>query len=110
MLVDGKIWSSGTQARLRTKFLRHDPRCTLFVFPSGGGYEYLGLETKVTILEGPDIPDLSIQLFQEMQPDAKPGTITWNGHERTYDEFRQAMRDEHRLIYQFEVERVYGLY
>ncbi len=33
-LVDGKLWSSGTQDRVRTARLRHDPRCTLFVFDS----------------------------------------------------------------------------
>ena len=31
-LVDGKLWSSGTQDRVRTRRLRQDPRCTLFVF------------------------------------------------------------------------------
>jgi hypothetical protein len=30
--VDGKIWSSGTRDRLRTRHLRRDPRSTLFVF------------------------------------------------------------------------------
>ena len=89
--------------------MRRDPRCTLFVFPTGGGYEYLGLETRVTILEGPDVPDLSIQLFHAMQPEGKPGTVMWSGQELTYDKFRQSMRDDHRLIYQFEVERTYGL-
>src|SRR3989304_4526638 len=37
-LVDGKIWSSGTQTRLRTKNLRRDPRSTLFVFGEGPGF------------------------------------------------------------------------
>ncbi len=109
-LVDGKLWSSGTQERRRTRFLRRDPRCTLFVFPTGGGYEYLGVDTKVTILEGDDVPELSIALFQAMQPDAKPGMLTWMGTEMSHDDFRQAMRDDHRLIYQFEVERSYGIY
>ena len=31
-LVDGKIWSSSTEGRLRTRNLRRDPRSTLFVF------------------------------------------------------------------------------
>lgn len=30
-MVDGKLWSSGTQGRARTRRLRRDPRCTLFV-------------------------------------------------------------------------------
>ncbi|MFA7296526.1 MAG: pyridoxamine 5'-phosphate oxidase family protein [Dehalococcoidia bacterium] len=111
-LVGDQLWSSGTQERLRTRFLRRDPRCTLFVFPSGEDEEpqYLTLETRVTLLEGDEVPDLSIQLFRAMQPGTPEGTVLWGGQPRTYDEFRQQMRDDHRLIYQFEVERTYGLF
>jgi len=111
-LVGGQLWSSGTEERLRTKFLRRDPRCTLFVFPSGegAGPQYLTLETRVTLIEGDEVPDLSIQLFRAMQPGTPEGTVLWGGQPRTYDEFRQQMRDDHRLIYQFEVERTYGLF
>ena len=48
-LVDGKLWSSGTQGRVRTRRLRQDPRCTLFVFDTG--YGWLALDTIVGILE-----------------------------------------------------------
>ena len=51
-LVDGKVWSSGTQTRLRTKHLRRDPRSTLFVFDAE--FRWLALESRVTILDGPD--------------------------------------------------------
>jgi hypothetical protein len=30
-LVDGRLWSSGRQDRVRTGRLRRDPRCTLYV-------------------------------------------------------------------------------
>jgi hypothetical protein len=30
-LVDGKVWSSGTADRVRTRHLRRDPRSTLIV-------------------------------------------------------------------------------
>jgi hypothetical protein len=69
-VVDGKVWSSGTQGRVRTRHLRRDPRSTLFVFESGGpqgSFRWLALESVVTILEGPDAPDLNIRLFQVMQ-------------------------------------------
>ena len=51
-LIDGQLWSSGTRDRLRTKRLRRDPRCTLFVFDPG--FAWLTLDTEVTLLEGPD--------------------------------------------------------
>jgi hypothetical protein len=111
-LVDGKIWSSGTQARARTKHLRRDPRSTLFVFEAGFGF--LTVESRVRILVGADAPQQNLRLFQVMQAGMTPapaaGTITWYGKTLTYDAFLQAMKDEQRLIYEFEPLRVYGLY
>jgi PPOX class probable F420-dependent enzyme len=112
-LVDGKLWSSGTQRRARTRHLRRDPRAALFVFEQQG-FGYLGIEARVTILEGDDVPELSISLLRTMQagmPGIKaPGNLMWNGAEVTPDQFRRAMIDEQRLIYQFEPVRTYGLY
>ena len=106
-LVDGKLWSSGTAQRVRTRRLRSDPRCTLFVFDSAMGF--LTLETTVTLLEGPDAPDLQVRLFREMQ--GRPtGPLTWYGGDLDEEAFRQAMVDDQRLIYEFEIHRAYGLH
>ena len=106
-LIDGKVWSSGTQDRTRTKRLRRDPRCTLYVHDSG--FSWLALEGTVTILEGPDAPDLNLRLFREMQ--SKPtGPLTWFGRELPEKEFLEAMVDERRLIYELAVSRTYGLH
>src|SRR5690348_11511737 len=65
-LVDGKLWSSGTKDRARTRWLRRDPRSTLFVYdPTGFGF--LNIESRVRILEGPDAPEQSLRLFRVMQ-------------------------------------------
>src|SRR5260370_154845 len=61
-LVDGRLWSSGVPGRARTKYLRRDPRSTLIVFEAG--YSYLTIESRVTILDGPDAPELNVRLFQ----------------------------------------------
>ncbi len=106
VLIDGKLWSSGTTARTRTRRLRRDPRCTLFVFDSG--YFSLSLETTVTILEGSDVPGQSVRMFREMQGTAE-GPLSWFGRDLTEEEFRQVMVDEGRLIYEFDVERSYGM-
>jgi PPOX class probable F420-dependent enzyme len=110
-VVDGKIWSSGTKARVRTRHLRRDPRATLFVFDAR--WSALSLDSTVTILEGPDAPEQSLRLFQTMQqgldPAPSPGTVLWEGTERTPEEFLRIMEEEQRLIYQFEVVRSYGL-
>lgn len=111
-LVDGKLWSSGTQTRRRTAHIRRDPRATLFVF--GEGYGWLGLDTTVSILDGPDVPQLTLVFMREMQAAAgqtpAPGHITWFGTEKTEDEFLQIMVDEQRILYEFEVVRAYGMY
>jgi hypothetical protein len=105
-MVDGRLWSSGTQDRRRTASLRRDPRCTLFVFDNA--YSYLSLETTVTILEGADAPELNLRLFRVMQ--SRPsGPLSWFGGELDEDAFLEAMRAENRLVYEFEVRRATGM-
>lgn len=107
VLVDGKLWSSGTQSRLRTRLLRRDPRSTLFVFDAKG-FGYLTIEAEVRLLEGPDVPEQSVRLFRGMQ--SRPtGQMLWNGREISEEDFLRAMIDEQRLIYEFNPVRVYGL-
>jgi PPOX class probable F420-dependent enzyme len=109
-LIDGKLWSSGTQTRARTKFLRRDPRSTLFVFDSE--FRWLSLECTVKILEGPDAPELSLRLFQAMQQGMglADGQIGWFGRMLSYEEFLKTMVEEQRLIYEFDIVRAYGMY
>jgi PPOX class probable F420-dependent enzyme len=107
-LVDGALWSSGTQGRLRTRFLRRDPRCTLFVFDRG--WNYLTLETVVTIHDGPDAPERSLRLFRAMQARPAPANVMWEGQERSDEEFLRLMAEERRLIYAFEILRAYGMH
>ena len=116
-LVDGKLWSSGTQTRLRTKHLRRDPRCTLFVFPTAGAeavWQWLALETTVTILEGDEAPQLNLRLMREMQrgmtPAPEPGKVVWFGQQLTEAEFLVRMVQEQRLVYEFGVTRTYGMF
>jgi hypothetical protein len=120
-LVGDKLWSSGTERRMRTVFLRLNPTAEVLVFrtrPGGystyntGGFgaSFLGLETTVEVLDGSEVADQSIELFQTLQPNAAPGTLRWNGQELSHDEFRQIMRDEGRIIYEFKVIRANGRY
>jgi hypothetical protein len=104
-LVDGKLWSSGTEGRVRTARLRRDPRCTLFVFDAESTWR--GLEATVTILDGPEAPELNLRLFRSIF-DTPTGPISWFGRNFSDEEFLQAMIDQERLVYQFEVNRSYG--
>jgi PPOX class probable F420-dependent enzyme len=98
-LVEGKLWSSSTQTRVRTKFLRRDPRATLFVFNEKDAWSWLGLECAVTILDGPDAVDQNLALYRSLA-----------GEPTDLEEYRAAMVTEQRLIYEFEVQRAYGQY
>ena len=104
-LVDGQLWSSGKQDRVRTRRLRRDPRCTLYVHASSPAWR--GLETTVTLLEGPEAPELNLRLFRVMQ-DRPSGPLWWYGQDLDQTAFLEQMRSEQRLIYQFDVERSYG--
>ena len=107
-IVDGKLWSSGTKDRARTKRLRRVPRCTLFVYDTASPL-WLAIEATVTILDGPEVPTLSLRLFRQMQ--GKPtGPLTWFGGVLEEEGFLQTMVDEGRLIYELTPQRVYGIY
>jgi len=106
-LVDGRLWSSGTADRIRTRRLRRDPRCTLYVHDPA--FAFLALETTVTIIDGPDAPGLNLVLFRQMQ--GRPsGPLSWFGGEFEEAEFLARMAAEQRLIYEFEPHRTYGLH
>jgi hypothetical protein len=105
-MVDGKLWSSGTQDRVRTVRLRRDPRCTLFVFDAG--YNFLTLETTVRILDGDDAPQLNTHLFRQMQ-NRPEGPLNWFGKELNIEAFLQTMVEQQRLIYEFQISHAYGM-
>ena len=106
-LIDGRLWSSGTADRVRTRRLRTNPTCTLFVFDTA--FAFLALETTVTIRDGADAAELNLRLFRLMQ--GKPeGPLSWFGSELEEADFLSTMRAENRLIYDFEVHRTYGLF
>jgi hypothetical protein len=105
-LLDGRLLSSGTAARTRTRRLRADPRCTLFVFDAAASW--LGLETNVTLLEGPDAHRLTVDLFRSMQ--GRPtGPLAWFGQEMEEDAFLRQLVEDERVLYEFEIVRAYGL-
>jgi hypothetical protein len=105
-VVDGDLWSSGTADRVRTRRLRDDPRCTVFMF--GDDRRALTLETRVSIIDGPDSAEDSVRLFRTMQKRPE-GDLLWYGDELDEAEFKQRMLDEQRLIYEFEIEKAYGV-
>lgn len=60
-VVDGRLRATGAPTLVRTRNLRRDPRCSLFVF--GPHPLWLGLETEATIVEG-EVGDDLIRLLR----------------------------------------------
>ena len=104
--VDGRLWSSATRDRQRTRRLRDDPRCTLYV--PDKAFSFLTLECDVTILDGPDVPAQSLRFFRQLQH-RESGPLSWFGQELDEDQFLQTMVDEGRVIYELAPVKVYGL-
>jgi hypothetical protein len=84
--VPARLWSSGTQDRVRTSRLRRDPRCTLFVFDQQ--FSWLTLETTVALLEGPEAAAQNLWLFRVMQ-NRPSGSLSWFGGELDEASFLQ---------------------
>ena len=105
-LLDGRLLSSGTTSRVRTRRLRRNPACTLFHFDAT--FRWLGVETTVSLVEGDEGLDLSVRLFRQMQ--GKPdGPLSWFGGEHDEPAFREVLAREGRLVYEFAVVRAYGM-
>jgi PPOX class probable F420-dependent enzyme len=99
-LVDGRLWSSGTQDRVRTKHLRKDNRATLLLLNRDNPWSWISIDSHVTILDGPDAVDRNQALYE----------VITGGPPENLEEYRQAMVDERRLIYEFSIDRTYGSY
>jgi PPOX class probable F420-dependent enzyme len=96
-LVDGRLQSSGTKTRVRTSHLRKDPRATLCVLGDDNPWAWMGAECRVTIHDGPDAAERNLALYRVLA-----------GEPQDLGEYLQAMRDEQRLIYEFDIQRTYG--
>ena len=98
-LVDGKLWSSGTNTRVRTKHVQRNPRAALFVMGSNR-WEWLGLETEVKIIDDRDgtIPQ-NLALYRILAG-RDPDDMA---------DYERGMRDEERIIYEFDIKNSYGM-
>jgi hypothetical protein len=60
------------------------------------------------LLEGPEAAAQNLRLFRVMQ-NQPSGPLSWFGGELGEEAFLQTMTDEGRLIYEFSVQRSYGM-
>lgn len=105
-VVDGKIWSSGTRNRVRTKRVLKDPRVTLYVHEPT--FNFLALEANVTVLDDETTLDDSVKYFTQLGGGAP---FKLNGKEFADEaSFRDFLVEQERILYQFEPVRFWGTY
>ena len=95
-LIDGELWSSATEGRVRTRHLDERPYATLTVLHKGFWGEWLTVAGKVEVRRASRVED-NLRLYRAAtgrDPD-------------DLDEYRTAMVDERRLVYALTPERVY---
>jgi PPOX class probable F420-dependent enzyme len=96
------IGISVTESRAKTKNLRRDPRASLHV-TRADFYAYVVLEGTVTLSPvaadpGDSVVDALVAMYR-----------TARGEHPDWEEFRQAMVDEGRVLAQLRADRAYGM-
>jgi PPOX class probable F420-dependent enzyme len=99
---DDVVRISITDSRAKTKNLRRDPRASLHV-TRDDYFAYVVLEGTVALSPVSKAPnDATVDSLVEMYRAAR-------GEHPDWDEYRQAMVDEGRVLAQLHVERAYGM-
>lgn len=100
-VFDGKAHISVTDSRAKTRNLRRDPRASLHVTDDQFG-RYLVVEgtaelTEVTTRPDDDAADLLVRTYRSIA-----------GEHPDWDEYRQAMIDQGRLVISLGIDHAYG--
>ncbi|MDF0529056.1 pyridoxamine 5'-phosphate oxidase family protein [Tsukamurella sp. 8F] len=111
--VGDRIQSTGAPSLVRTRNIRRDPRCSLFVF---GPYpRWLGLDAEARILDGTDAPELLVRLLKARHGDRTPpgmvlGHDEATGGDRLFPErdYLDRVRRDQLFVFDFRILRSYG--
>lgn len=101
-VADGVIRISVTDGRAKTRNLRRDPRASMHV-TSDDFWSYAVVEGTATLSPvatepDDDAVDELVELYRAMQ-----------GEHPDWDEYREAMVNDRRLVVRIPIERIYGL-
>ncbi len=102
-VFDGtRIRASLTDGRAKTKNLRRDPRASLYVGdPSGGSY---------VVLEGnAELSAVAVDPHDAVVEDLIDYYRAASGEHPDWDEYRQAMVTDQRLVFSMTIDHAYGM-
>ena len=92
-VVDGRIWISSTQTRVKTRNIRNDPRVSISV----GVRPWVAVEGVARIHDGDDLADRLRRYYRVAA-----------GEHPAWDDYDRAMIAEQRLIIEIEPARAYA--
>ena len=101
-LIGDEVHASVTADRAKTRNLRRDPRVSMHV-TTAQFYPYVVVEgiaqlSEVTRRTDDQTADMLVEVYRAIA-----------GDHPDWDEYRQAMVDERRLVLSFAVDRMYGI-
>ncbi|MCL6095421.1 MAG: PPOX class F420-dependent oxidoreductase [Actinobacteria bacterium] len=90
---DGKVVISTRETAMKTRNLLRDPRASLCVLPDGFFGRWVQIDANVDIVHLPEAMDGLVALYRQI-----------SGEHPNWDEFREAMHIERRVLLRLNVE------
>ncbi|HZJ07620.1 MAG TPA: PPOX class F420-dependent oxidoreductase [Nocardioidaceae bacterium] len=91
---EGRFTVSSREAAYKTRNLRRDPRAQLCIFTDSFFGEWIFVEGDADVLSLPEAMEPLVDYFRAVA-----------GHHDNWDEYRQSMRDERRVLIRLEPRR-----
>ena len=92
--AEGRVIISTRDTAMKAKNLARDPRAALAVITDGWWGPHIQVEGNAEIVGRPDAIDLLVDYYRRI-----------SGEHPNWDEYRQAMEDERRVVIRFDIER-----
>ena len=91
---EGRVEISTRETAMKVKNLRRDPRISLCVLNQGFYGDWAQVEGTAEIVERPEALDLLVDYYRRI-----------SGEHPDWDEYRQAMMDQQRVLVRFAIDR-----